>query len=317
MPRKLQSRTCPICLSDPAEVFCEVRGNDRLHTSASEAQLPGNTIVYRCKNCTLGWIDPVPSARELAGYYTSSYLGDVASTVEGFLAGQLQRSRSWKNELDKARLVERFVAGGRILDVGCGDGKFLCALDRRRWERSGIEAIGSAVSLVRSKLSDLSLVAGDVLSAQLPEESFDVVTLWHVLEHLPEPQKVIQRVRGLLAPGGWLFISLPNFESWQASIFRRHWYALDVPRHLYFFSPRSLRLLLTETGLIVVRNAFFSRRASFHQLKHSALNWSQSAFGSRFPYYCIKPILGIACLLENVTEGYGVLTTVARKAPNG
>src|SRR6266566_8895694 len=74
MPRKLQSRTCPICLSDPAEVFCEVRGNDRLHTSASEAQLPGNTIVYRCKNCTLGWIDPVPSARELAGYYTSSYL---------------------------------------------------------------------------------------------------------------------------------------------------------------------------------------------------------------------------------------------------
>ena len=108
MPRKLQSRTCPICLSDPAEVFCEVRGNDRLDTSASEAQLPGNTIVYRCKNCTLGWIDPVPSARELAGYYTSSYLGDVASTVEGFLAGQLQRSRSWKNELDKARLVERF-----------------------------------------------------------------------------------------------------------------------------------------------------------------------------------------------------------------
>ena len=240
--------------------------------------------------------------------------GDTVQTIEAFLSGELQRSRSWKGEKEKVDLVQRFVDKGRILDVGCADGKFLWALDPEKWDRTGVEFAEKTVRLVNDKIPDLTLIEGDLFSDKLPEDSFDVITFWHVLEHLPQPRAVLERTYKLLRPGGWLFISLPNFDSLQARLFQSHWYAFDdVPRHLYHFAPRPLALLLKENGLKVCKHMFFSPRVNFHCLKYSLINWSEAHFGSRFPYYIFKPLLMVFPLLERISGRWGMLTTISRR----
>ena len=254
------------------------------------------------------------SEEEIKHYYPPTYHGDTLQTIEAFLSGELQRSRSWKGEKEKGELVQQFVEGGRILDVGCADGKFLWALDPEKWDRTGVEFAEQTVRLVNEKIRDLTLIEGDLFSDQLPENSFDVITFWHVLEHLPRSREVLKRVHELLRPGGRLFISLPNFDSLQAQLFQRHWYAFDdVPRHLYHFAPRPLDLLLKENGLKVCKHVFFSTRVNFHCLKYSLINWSEAHFGSRLPYYMLKPLLMVFPLAERFSGRWGMLTTISRK----
>ena len=246
-------------------------------------------------------------------YYPPGYWGDVVKTLDQFQSGQLESARSWRQESEKVRLLERYLRRGSVLDVGCGDGKFLWGLDAGRWRRTGIEPSRRVVELVRQRIPDIDFVIGDLYSARLQPGSFDAITFWHVLEHLPDPRRVLRRVRDLLRPEGWLLISLPNLSSFQARIFRRHWYAFDdVPRHLFHYSPRSLALLLEQEGFEVRERLGFSRIIGFHCLKHSLVNWSESLFGSRIPYYLLKPILPLCAVLERAVRRSGIMTLVVR-----
>jgi len=297
---------CPVCFSQQWELF--TTAVDRIFLRPEESW-----EIQRCQECGFGWTTPLLSEKEIKHYYPPTYYGDTARTIEAFLSGELQRSRSWKGEEGKVDLVQRFVNKGRILDVGCADGKFLWALNPEKWDRTGVDFAEQTVRLVNEKIRDLSLIEGDLFSDKLPENSFDVITFWHVLEHLPQPRVVLERTYRLLRPGGWLFISLPNFASLQARLFQRHWYALDAPRHLYHFAPRPLDLLLKETGLKVCKHIFFSPRVNFHSLKYSLINWSEAHFGSRLPYYMLKPLLMVFPLLERLSGKYGTLTTISRR----
>lgn len=297
---------CPLCFCEHWEPF--TTAVDRFSNRPEEIW-----EIQRCQGCGFGWTAPQSNEDQIKDYYPQTYHGDTLATIEAFMSGELQRSRSWRKETEKIDLVERFVCRGRILDVGCGDGKFLWALDPRKWERSGVEFAEQTVRLVREKIQDMTLIEGDIFSPQLPEGSFDVITFWHVLEHLPRPREVLKRVHQLLRPGGWLFISLPNFDSLQARLFQRYWYAWDVPRHLFHFAPRPLEILLKERDLKVCKHMFFSLIVNFHFLKHSLINWSEAYFGSRLPYYFLKPLLLVFPLLERFSGKYGMLTTISRR----
>ena len=297
---------CPVCFGRKWELY--TTAVDRFFLRPEESW-----EIQRCQECGFGWTTPVLSEQEIKAYYPLTYHGDTVRTIEAFLSGELQRSRSWKGEEEKVDLVQRFVDKGRILDVGCADGKFLWALDPEKWDRTGVDFAEPTVRLVKEKIRDLTLIEGDLFSDKLPENSFDVITFWHVLEHLPQPRAVLERTHKLLRPGGWLFISLPNFNSLQARLFQRHWYSLDVPRHLYHFAPRPLNLLLEETGLKVRKHIFFSPRVNFHSLKYSLINWFEAHFGSRLPYYIFKPLLMVFLLLERFSGMWGNLTTVSRR----
>ncbi len=298
---------CPVCLCQHGKPFATVF--DRVLKRPEELW-----EIQRCQSCGFGWTTPSLSEDEIKHYYPPTYHGDTVHTIEAFLSGKLQKSRSWRGETEKRDLVERFVGRGRILDVGCGDGKFLWALDSRKWDRSGVEFAEQTVQLVRGKIRDISFIEGDIFSHQLGEGSFDVITFWHVLEHLPRSREVLKRVHQLLRPGGWLFISLPNFDSLQARLFQRHWYAFDdVPRHLYHFAPGPLEILLKERDLTVYKHVFFSPKVNFHCLKYSLINWSEARFGSRLPYYILKPLLMVFPLVEKLSGRYGMLTTISRR----
>ena len=261
-----RTHNCPVCGSPGAAHFCHYK----------ERHKPRFTWeVRQCPRCRYGWTVPQLSTEQLAAYYTADYLGDIEKTLEEHRLGKLHGTRSWRRETEKAALVERFQRGGTILDLGCAGAYFLLALDPAKWKRFGVELIGEVVDLVRPNNPDLEVVDGDIFSASLPEASFDVITMWHVFEHLHGPEAVLRRIRDLLRPGGWIFVSLPNLDSLQARIFRHNWFAFDdIPRHLHHYSPRSLERLFEGAGLSVVDHIFFCRMANLHQLKHSTIHWS-------------------------------------------
>ncbi len=251
---------------------------------------------------------------KIGAYYPPAYLGDVRGTLQAFLSGELQKSRSWRRSTEKVGLVEKFCEGGRLLDVGCAEACFLLALPRPGWTPVGVEYIQEVVAEVRSRIPELEIHPGDIYNPRLEPRSFDVITFWHVFEHLYEPRRVLRRAGQLLRPGGTVFLSVPNVASLQARFFGRHWYAFDVPRHLHHYSPRSLEILLEEAGFEVEDHVFFSKLNDFHTLKHSLIHWSEEKFSSRVPYYLLKPLLYGFAPLESVTEGgHGSLTTVARR----
>jgi len=272
----------------------------------------------QCRECGYGWTYPPLEEAKIGEYYPSAYLGDTARMIEEFQAGRLQKSRSWRKETEKARLIQKFVSGGRILDVGCADARFLLALNEQRWARTGVEFSEPTVQLVSRAFPQLCLIPGDIYSERLAPGSFDVICFWHVLEHLPAPGRVLGRVRELLRPGGLVFISLPNLDSFQARLFRRFWYGFDdVPRHLHHFSPRSLQRILSAADLEFLQGPLsFSGIVNFHALKYSLINWSEGRFRSRAPYYALKPLLFGFGIVERVSASAGIITVVSRRLAN-
>jgi len=302
---------CPVCSNRRYTPVCEV--TDRI---LGRTDL--RYRIYRCGGCGLGRTEPFPSAEEIPSLYPDDYSGDVEQTVQAYLEGKLKGTSSWRAETEKVRLLESYIGEGRILDVGCAEGKFLWALNPRRWDRVGLEFNPGTIRTAARRISRVSYIHGDLSSPLLEIGSFDAVTFWHVLEHLPDPVSALARSVELLKPGGILIVSLPNLDSLQAEIFGSFWYAFDdVPRHLYHFTPSSLRLLLEKAGLNFADQQFFSRNVNFHCWKHSLLNWCEDRFGNRRLYYLLKPILAAMPLLEAVTGRPGIFTQIARRPDSG
>jgi len=140
---------------------------------------------------------------------------------------------------------------GKLLDVGCKSGELVRVARDCGWEAMGVELSPDAAAIGR-RAYDVEIIEGDFLEARLPSGSFDVVTMYHVLEHLPEPVQALTQAVGLLAPGGVLVVATPNPASLGARLFGARWYHLDVPRHLVLAPPGSLTTRLEEMGMTVL-----------------------------------------------------------------
>jgi len=151
----------------------------------------------------------------------------------------------------KRRLIERRKAPGRILDVGCGTGEFLAEMSRHGWEAVGLDQDGEAVEYAR-RAYGLDAQTVDIEDFSAVDESFDVVTFWHVLEHLPNPKGALRQVRRILKPDGLLLLAVPNIDSLDFQVYREDWVALDFPRHFRHFDGGSLERLARQVNLYVV-----------------------------------------------------------------
>jgi SAM-dependent methyltransferase len=140
---------------------------------------------------------------------------------------------------------------GRLFEIGCGVGGYLARMADAGWTVAGLEPSARAAELARAR--GLPVRAGTLEEASPPSEPFDLVVGWMVIEHLPDPVVGLVRLREWVRPGGWLALSVPNFESFDVRCFGSAAYALDVPRHLHHFSPSTIARVLPRAGWRVER----------------------------------------------------------------
>lgn len=200
--------------------------------------------VVRCEECGLARTEPQLSPQELDRYYPSSYYGV---------------SRRYRLDLDRSislitrhriRRIEIMTGGpGRVLDIGCGPGWLLSEMRERGWLTRGTERSRNALQHARDVL-DLDVRAQDITELLAEGVSYDAVVLWHVLEHMHDPAAALRDICRLLRPGGVLMVAVPNFASPEARLGGVGWFHLDVPRHLFHFTPATLTELLASAGLV-------------------------------------------------------------------
>ncbi len=205
--------------------------------------------VQACHACGLGYVNPRPDTAAIGRYYSEHYSWQEEADP-GF-ANRLEKFYRFQLLHYECRRLRRFSGkrNGTVLDVGCGSGDRLTALATAGFSPSGLEsggAVDGAVGSARWPIQKVSLDA-----AEYPPRSFDLITLYNVLEHLHAPSRAVAKVRHWLKPGGVLVVQVPNRRSWQAGLFGLRWAAVDVPRDLYYFDPKLLRRLLEEQGFRV------------------------------------------------------------------
>lgn len=236
--------------------------------------------IAECEVCSVKRTLPYLDNDHLAAYYPEDYWGEEP-TLEWI-------SRSQADKL--SFLVKCGIAGGTILDVGCGAGYFLRALDGDRWERYGVETGNEAVAIARKHLGEEKIFSGTLLDVASPVP-FDVVSFWSSLEHMNDPGPNLEHAYRMLRPGGTVIVQVPNAASYQAEWFRSRWFSWDAPRHRYHYSLRVLTDLLERTGFSVSRTSFHSREHNAHALRQSmkALLWQGSNPIARGTYLLLKP----------------------------
>jgi 2-polyprenyl-3-methyl-5-hydroxy-6-metoxy-1,4-benzoquinol methylase len=201
--------------------------------------------LMRCNNCGLIYQNPRPSREEIKAAYPTEYEAFVQSQNSTWL-----RSKSLNLGIEKRCHIVNSVKRekGRILDIGCATGQFLHAMQSKHaWEAYGVEINEFPANIAKNKYQ-LNVFYGSLEQASYSSSFFDAVTLWDVLEHLPDPNSTLQEVRRIIKPDGILVMRVPNFDSWEAEIFGPAWAGLDVPRHYFVFSKDSLLKLLYKNG---------------------------------------------------------------------
>ena len=227
---------CPACRSVPSEIV-------------EHAEPPYH--VVRCANCGLVYVDPIPASDELSRHYNQDYYSEWISTQ------RKKRERMWARRL---KSIERVAKKGSILDVGCGEGLFLELAKQKGWQVHGTDVSAYATEFTSERLGQ-DVFCGEIWDTGFTQQSFDVVTLWHVLEHSTSPMRTLQELRRVLKPGGLLVLAVPNLnDRLMQAAYRlvkgrkpRLFSTGDKEIHLFHFSVRSLRLLLEKVGFACVK----------------------------------------------------------------
>ena len=199
-----------------------------------------------CEHCGLLFTDPRPDASVIGKYYKSEEYYSHQQNKSGFIPRLYELVKKPNlNRKVKLALGQRSV--GRLLDIGCGVGDFLVAVKQRGFDVVGVEPSPDARAIAATRLGFAPLDPSAL--STLSDASFDVITMWHVLEHVDDLKTEIAELSRLLKPDGSLIIALPNFKSFDASYYQEAWAAWDVPRHLNHFSPASIRTIFGDTDL--------------------------------------------------------------------
>jgi 2-polyprenyl-3-methyl-5-hydroxy-6-metoxy-1,4-benzoquinol methylase len=248
---------CNLCGSKNSTFLFEA--SDRLHG------IEGTFSYVRCPECGLVYMKPQVVPEDIGKLYPSDYAPHTTAAK-----GSAATIRSLHKQFMKIPVIAQFIRwvtnvkisndiyrrlnqNSRILDIGCGAGAFL---NRVKTEKGckvyGVDISEAAVDAAKNSFG-LNIFKGTIIEAPFEDSSFDVVTAWWYLEHVPDPHATAARISSLLKPDGHCIIGVPNFESFNAKGFKDKWYHLDCPRHLCIWTPSAMKRLLAQHSLTVTK----------------------------------------------------------------
>lgn len=219
--------------------------------TVKDHSITGETFeLWRCAGCDFLFTQDPPVPEEAGRYYQGEEYISHSDNQEGLVNKLYHQARDFMLGR-KYALVNKMARGKRLLDYGTGTGYFTDFMVRKGYQARGIEIDEGARRYGREKFG-ITVDAPEALFDSLSPGAFDVITLWHVLEHLYDPKKYLKRFNELLAEQGKLIIAVPNHKSTDAASYGADWAAYDVPRHLWHFSPQTMRRMVETAGFRVV-----------------------------------------------------------------
>ena len=233
---------CPVCSSTSIKPALAAKD----HTVSGE-----NFSIWECSDCALRFTQDAPGADVIGAYYKSEDYISHTNSSRGLINKLYQTVRK-KTLRQKRKLICETTARerGSLLDLGSGTGSFVKEMKDHGWQTVGLEPDADARKVAKEYF-DCELQDSDRLFT-LTANSFDAITLWHVLEHVHDLTGYLRQLRALLKHGGRLIIAVPNYTSFDAAKYKENWAAYDVPRHLYHFSPRSMQVLMEKMGMKIL-----------------------------------------------------------------
>ena len=291
----MDSQACPVCKKTDLQVYLEgdAEALDASMIGSSRKTLSAGRIL-RCRKCEFGFRQSRFDERSLAELYRKM----DPQVYEAELSGRS------KTALRHLNIVRRYVREGRILDVGCASGCFLSLAANEGFESTGVEPSDTLSCRAKAALGARGTVWACILEqAPVSAGSFDAITLWDVLEHVPDPLAMLQRCRTLLRPGGHMFLNVPDLDSIQARLLKNRW-PLLLPEHLNYFNRPSLRLCGQKADLKLIR---FGRRRAFFSMEYVFYRLSQHSIpGTRLLHRLAQSPVGRLLIPVSLGETYAV-----------
>jgi len=279
--RSIENSHCYLCGREGAALYENQR--DRLWNA------PGVWSLMRCRDCDFIWINPKPVPEDIHKLYSDYFTHDIDHEASGSLdfsrlcwkkkirysilrsgfnynfavpgfwafTGKLLSSVSLLKELAGRSIM--YLEGdrrGRLLDVGCGNGQLLSRMKGLGWDVYGTEPDPQAAGIAKGQMNLDKASYGMLEDIKYPDNYFDVITMNHVIEHVYDPVSTLQECRRILKPTGIIVIATPNVNGLASRIFGENARHLEVPRHLFLFSPKSIKAVLVKSGFKLIRQRY-------------------------------------------------------------
>ena len=235
MVNSVKKIICPVCGSEKVEPI--LTANDYLVSNE-------NFDILHCSNCTLRITSPKPNINELSKYYNSEEYISHKKEGQSFI-NKIYKIVQRMSLVKKRRLIEKYFGDekGSLLDIGCGTGDFIKVMQKAGWQISGVEPDENARRIAK-ELSGIQIYSTE--EHFYDTIKYDIITMWHSLEHIHDLNEQISKIDELLNSDGMLYIAVPNYTSFDARYYKQNWAAYDVPRHLYHFSPVAMQKLFEK-----------------------------------------------------------------------
>lgn len=231
---------CPWCGSNKAQINLWLK---------DEFLTKEDFHICECLNCGLLYTMPRPSKEKIGAYYKSDEYYSHQENKKGFVP-RLYEAIKKINLKHKFHLASSDLPVGKLLDIGCGVGDFLHVAENKGWQCTGVEPSEEAREIARQRIKGDLLYSEDL--EQLPDQSFDLITMWHVLEHVDDLKWQVAQLQRLIKPNGRIVIAVPNYRSYDGRFYNAYWAAYDVPRHLNHFNKTVITKIFKTSGLSLV-----------------------------------------------------------------
>lgn len=235
---KLEEMPCPLCGSNKQ---CQRFSSRDYRFKVNDADFS----VVTCSSCGLLFLNPRPVKEEILRCYPLAFNKQDESIWFRIIAPFFRKAQGIT-----VSLFKKYKKNGKILDIGCGNGDFLLTMKRQGYEAWGVEQNPLAGNFCDAALAG-KILFKDIEKCNFPSGSFDIITSFHSLEHIYDLNLLLTEARRILKDDGIFYVCVPNMDFYEAKLFGRYYYNLDVPRHLYFFTQKTLTAFLNKNGFKV------------------------------------------------------------------